>query len=149
MDVSAYRPRQVRNLAQALDGRGGRHQYISTVSAHQPLPPPNFTDALLAELPDPDTEQVTDQIYGGLKVLCERAAMDAYGSDTTVIRPTYVIGPHDYTGRFTWWVNRLARGGEVLAPGDPADPIQVIDARDLGTWAVDLLERKVSGTFPR
>lgn len=147
VDVSAYRPRQVRNLAEALDGRGGRHQYISTVSVYQPPLPPNFTeDAPVVELADPDVE-VTDETYGGLKVLCERAAMDAYGSETTVIRPTYVIGPYDYTGRFTWWVNRLARGGEVLAPGDPADPIQVIDARDMGTWAVDLLERKASGTF--
>jgi 2'-hydroxyisoflavone reductase len=148
VDVSGYKPRQVRNLAEALDGRGGRHQYISTVSVYQPPLPPNYTeDAPLVELADPDIEQVTDQTYGGLKVLCERAAMDAYGPDTTVIRPTYVIGSYDYTGRFTWWVNRLARGGEVLAPGDPADPIQVIDARDMGTWAVDLLEHKTSGTF--
>ena len=147
IDVSAYRPRQVRNLAEALDGRGGRHQYISTVSVYQPPLPPNFAeDAPLVELTDPDVE-VTDDTYGGLKVLCERAAMDAYGADTTVIRPTYVIGPYDYTGRFTWWVNRLARGGEVLAPGAPTDPIQVIDARDMGTWALDLLERKASGTY--
>ena len=148
VDVSAYRPRQVRNLAAALDGRGGRHQYISTMSVYQPPLPPNFAeDARLVELADPDIEEVTAQTYGGLKVLCERAAMDAYGPVTTVIRPTYVIGPYDYSGRFTWWVNRVARGGEVLAPGDPSDPIQVIDARDMGTWAVDLLERKASGTF--
>jgi 2'-hydroxyisoflavone reductase len=148
VDVSAYRPRQVRSLAEALDGRSGRHQYISTTSVYQPPLPPNFgEDAPLVELPDPNIEEVTDQMYGGLKVLCERAALDAHGPDTTVIRPTWVIGPHDYTGRLTWWVNRLARGGEVLAPGDPADPIQVIDARDMGTWAVDLLERKASGTY--
>ena len=148
VDVSAYVPRQVRALAAALDGRGGRHQYISTVSVYRTPLPVNYTeDAPLIELDDPDTEQVTGATYGGLKVLCERAAVDAYGPDTTVIRPTYVIGPLDYTGRFTWWVNRLARGGEVLAPGEPADPIQVIDGRDMGSWAVDLLERKGSGTF--
>lgn len=148
VDVSAYLPRQVRALADALDGRGGRHQYISTVSVYRTPVPPNFTeDAPLVELADPDVEQVTAETYGGLKVLCERAALDAHGPDTTVIRPTYVIGPHDHTGRFTWWVHRLARGGEVLAPGEPTDPIQVIDARDMGTWAVNLLERRMSGTF--
>ncbi len=58
-----------------------------------------------------------------------------------------MIGPFDYTGRFTWWVERIARGGEVLAPGDASDPIQVIDARDLASWAVSLLQGSVSGTF--
>jgi len=148
IDVNAYIPRQVRALAEALDGHGGRQLYISTVSVYRTPVAPNFTeDAPLVELDDPTVEEVTDQTYGGLKVLCERAAIDAHGPDTTVIRPTYVIGPHDYTHRFTYWVNRLARGGQVLAPGHPSDPIQVIDARDMGTWGIDLLERKTAGIF--
>ncbi|HEU5417072.1 MAG TPA: hypothetical protein VFV41_05230 [Streptosporangiaceae bacterium] len=152
IDVSAYVPRQVRALHAALGGsaaRGGRYVFISSTSAYRTPVAPGFTeDAPLAELDDPATEDVTAQTYGGLKVSCERTAARLHGAaSTTIIRPTYVIGPWDHTYRFTWWVERIARGGNVLAPGDPADPIQVIDARDLGTWTVALAAGGVSGTF--
>jgi len=149
VDFCAYRPRQVASLAAALDGRGGQHLLISSVSVYAPGAAPGFgEDAPLIELPDPEVQEVTAATYGGLKVACERAALDAYGAAaTTIVRPTYVIGPYDHTYRLTWWVERLARGGRVLVPGDPADPIQVIDARDLATWMVALLERSVPGAF--
>jgi nucleoside-diphosphate-sugar epimerase len=152
IDVSAYVPRQVRALHAALSGtggRGGRYLFISSTSAYRTPVAPGFTeDAPLAELDDPATEDITAQTYGGLKVSCERTAARLHGTEsTTIIRPTYVIGPWDRTYRFTWWVERIARGGNVLAPGDPADPIQVIDARDLGTWTVALAAGGVSGTF--
>src|SRR5262249_45562895 len=72
---------------------------------------------------------------------------ELFGPRTAVVRPTYVIGPYDRSYRFTWWVERIARGGEVLAPGDPADPIQVIDARDLAAFTLGLAERGTAGTF--
>jgi 2'-hydroxyisoflavone reductase len=148
VDVSAYFPRQVRSLAAALDGRGGRHVYISSVSAYQtPLPPMYDEHAPLAECADPEASAVTLQNYGGLKAACEQAAISLHGPQTSIIRPTYVIGPHDRSYRFTWWVERLALGGTVLAPGRPDDPIQIIDVRDQGTWIAGLLERSVSGTF--
>jgi 2'-hydroxyisoflavone reductase len=160
IDVSAYVPRQVRALAAALDGRGGAHLLISSTSVYQTPVAAGFgEDAPLAQLgsdgraPDGRTAEdlapaeMTGENYGALKVACERAAVELHGPATTIIRPTYVIGPHDHSYRFTWWVERIARGGEVLAPGDPADPIQVIDARDMGAWAITLLEKQVSGTF--
>jgi 2'-hydroxyisoflavone reductase len=149
VDVCAYLPRQVRELAGALDGRGGHHVYISSVSVYQAPVAPGFTEsAPLIELDDPEVQEVTNETYGGLKVACERAAAGLYGAaGLTVIRPTYVIGPWDYTYRFTYWVERLARGGNVLAPGDPADPIQVIDGRDQARWTIELLESSVSGVF--
>jgi nucleoside-diphosphate-sugar epimerase len=150
IDVSAYFPRQVRSLANALGGRGGQYVFISSTSAYRIPVSPGFTeDAPLAELDDPASEEFTDETYGGLKVACERAAIELFGSTAgaTVVRPTYVIGPHDETYRFTWWVERIARGGTVLAPGGAADPIQVIDARDLGSWVVYLVERSVTGIF--
>jgi len=148
IDVCGYVPRQVRALAEVLDGRGGRQLYISSMSAYQTPVASGFgEDAPLAELADPDVEEITDQTYGGLKVACERMLARCYGPGVTVVRPTYVIGPYDYSGRFTWWVERLARGGEVLAPGDATDPIQVIDARDLASWVISLLERSMTGTF--
>jgi nucleoside-diphosphate-sugar epimerase len=148
VDVCAYFPRQVRSLAAALRGRGGRYVFISSVSAYSPSVPAGYDEsAPLAEIGDPDATEITDANYGGLKVACEQAGTELFGPETTIIRPTYVIGPYDKSYRFTWWVDRIARGGTVLAPGDPADPVQLIDARDQGTWIVSLLERSVTGTF--
>ncbi len=149
IDVCAYLPRQVEQLADALDGRGGHHVFVSTMSVYaDPDGPGIDEDAALANLDDPNTQEVTAESYGGLKVLCEQAAASAYGSDhLTIVRPTYVIGPHDHTGRFTWWVRRIARGGEVLAPGPAEAPMQIIDARDQGEWTITLAEDQTSGVF--
>ena len=147
VDACAYVPRQVSELADALNGRGGRHAFISTVSVYrEPAPPDIDEDAPLAELDDPTTEDVTGETYGGLKVLCEQVVAERY-TDPLVIRPTYVVGPYDYTHRFTYWVTRIAEGGRVVAPELPGHQIQVIDARDQGRWVVELLESGDSGTF--
>ena len=149
IDVCAYFPRQVRQLTEVLGGRCGQYVFISSTSAYRSSVSPGFTeDAPLAELDDPTSEEFTDDTYGGLKVACERTAIEMFGTGgVTVVRPTYVIGPHDESYRFTWWVERIARGGTVLAPGGAADPIQVIDARDLGSWVVRMVERSVTGIF--
>ena len=119
IDVCAYVPRQVDELAEALGERGGKHVFISTVSVYaEPAPPDNDEDAPLAALSDPTTEVVDGETYGGLKVLCEGAVSEHY-TDAIVIRPTYVVGPHDYTHRFTYWVMRIADGGRVVAPDIP------------------------------
>jgi 2'-hydroxyisoflavone reductase len=148
IDLCAYFPRQVRSLAAALDGRGGTYVFVSSVSAYSSSVPANYDEsAPLAAVEDPEATEVTNENYGGLKVACEQVSTELFGPDTTIIRPTYVIGPYDRTYRFTWWVDRLAKGGTVLAPGDPADPIQVIDARDQATFTISLLERSITGTF--
>lgn len=148
VDVCAYVPRAVNELATALGGHGGQHVFISTVSVYAPPPGPGLTEgAELIELEDPTTEVVTDRTYGGLKVLCERAASRAYGSELLIVRPTYVVGPNDYTWRFPAWVRRIAAGGEVLCPGPAGIPIQVIDARDQADFVVHLLRQGRGGTF--
>jgi len=148
VDVCAYFPRAVDELASALDGRGGQHLFISTVSVYAPPPGPGLTeDAELARLDDPATETVTGATYGGLKVLCEQAAARAYGPDLLVLRPTYVVGPHDYTWRFPAWVRRIAAGGQVLCPGPADTAMQVIDARDQADFAIHLLKQGRGGTF--
>ena len=149
IDVCAYFPRQVRSLADALGGRGGQYLLISSTSAYRTPVARGFNeDAPLAELDDPAIEEFSEETYGGLKVACERLAAELFvSSGVTVVRPTYVVGPHDRSCRFTWWVERIARGGTVLAPGGAADPIQVIDARDLGEWVVSLASGSVKGVF--
>jgi 2'-hydroxyisoflavone reductase len=86
------------------------------------------------------------EVYGAMKVACEQTVRDGARS-STVIRPGLVVGPDDPSGRFAYWPARLADGGEVLAPGDPADTVQVIDVRDLASWIVDCAERRTTGTY--
>ena len=148
VDFCAYRPGQVEHLADALGDRGGQHLFVSTVSVYAPPSGPGITEsAQLYDPPGPEVTEVTDQTYGPLKVACEQAAERRYGPDLLVIRPTYVVGPHDYTWRFPYWVQRIAAGGRVVCPGDPAAPMQVIDGRDQAAFMVDLLETGKGGTF--
>ncbi len=148
IDTCAYLPRQVHALADTLGDRGGHHLLVSSVSAYAAPDGPGITeDAALQELDDPTVEEVTGETYGGLKVLCERAAVERHGASTLLVRPTYVVGPDDYTWRFPWWVARIARGGEVAVPGPAQAPLQVIDARDMGAWMVRLLEDGRQGAF--
>ncbi|MFJ9690786.1 NAD-dependent epimerase/dehydratase family protein [Kitasatospora sp. NPDC101183] len=149
VDVCAYFPRQVRELAAALDpGAAGRYLLVSTMGVYAVPDAPGFTeDSPLLPADGPEADAVSPATYGTLKVQCERTALEAFGPETLLIRPTYVIGPDDYTHRFDHWVQRLARGGEVLAPGLPEAPVQVVDARDLATWTLALLEGGASGAY--
>lgn len=148
VDVCAYLPRQVRHLAEALGGRGGQHLYVSSVSAYAPANRPGQDEsAPLHPAPDPPTETIDEETYGPLKAECERVAGQLYGDALTVVRPSYVIGPHDPTGRFPRWVERIARGGDVLVPGPPEAPFQAVDGRDLGAFMLTLLENGRRGDF--
>ncbi len=148
IDVCCYLPRQARALAAALGRRGGHHVFISSTSVYRTPVAAGFAeDAPLVDVASPATEEVDEQTYGGLKVACERAVAELYAAGFTIVRPTYVIGPHDRSYRFTWWVERIALGGTVLAPRSPHDPIQVIDARDMGTWIVSLIAERHSGVY--
>jgi 2'-hydroxyisoflavone reductase len=148
VDVSAYFPRQVEQVADVLGRAAGRYVVISSTSVYSQPAGPGFDESSpIVPAASYDVDEVTDTTYGPLKVAIEEAARTRFGDRATVVRPTYVIGPWDYTDRFTYWVRRISEGGEVLAPGDAADPIQVIDARDMATWIVGLVERDVAGTF--
>ena len=148
LDTCGYVPRHVLTAARSLAGRVGHYAFISTISVYADQSTPyQDEDAPLAELDDPDTEEVGGQTYGGLKVLCERALDEHFPGERLVVRPGLIVGPDDPTDRFTYWPVRVARGGEVLAPTTPGMPVQWIDVRDLATWLVDLLEAGTGGTF--
>jgi 2'-hydroxyisoflavone reductase len=149
IDTSAYFPRQVRQLATALQGRAARYQLVSTISVYAAYPDGgNSEDGALATLDDPAIEEVRGDTYGGLKVLCEQAAAECFGATNTLVaRPGLIVGPFDPSGRFCWWLARLQRGGEVLAPGRPEAPAQVIDARDLAAWMLVQAAAGTSGIF--
>ncbi len=148
IDTSAYWPRQVQQVAVALAARVGQYQLVSSISAYQHFSANGTTeDAPLQPLDDPTTETVDGSTYGGLKALCEAQAQAAFGQRCLVSRPGLLVGPHDPTGRFSWWVRRLLQGGEVLAPGDPAAPVQFIDARDVAAWILLQADKATHGVF--
>jgi 2'-hydroxyisoflavone reductase len=147
IDVTAYTPGQVQGLADALGDRGGRYVLISSVAVYADPTSRGGPAAPLKRLDPGDAGHPVDEgNYGGLKVLCEQAATQRFG-DPLILRPTYVIGPGDITWRFPWWVARIMRGGEVAAPGRPEHPVQLIDARDLASWTLSLIERSDHGTL--
>ncbi|MEX2274967.1 MAG: NAD-dependent epimerase/dehydratase family protein [Actinomycetota bacterium] len=150
LDTCAYVPRLAGDAAQLLADAVDRYTFVSTCSVYPDEATPGVDE--FAPLWDPapfaDTEDVTDESYGPLKVLCERAVLDACGERSTlIVRPGYIVGPHDSTDRFTSYLVRAARGGRFLAPGPPELLVQVIDVRDLGDWMLRCVEGGTIGVF--
>lgn len=144
------RPSHARTAVRDLAGRVGHWGYVSSVSVYADQTTVGQRADVAAVLPpatsdDPDP---APEAYGRQKVACEQAVRDAVGAERAFIcRPGLIVGPEDPTGRFTYWVARLARGGRVLAPGDPADPVQLVDVRDLARWLVLAVEQGLAGAF--
>jgi 2'-hydroxyisoflavone reductase len=148
IDNSGYVPRHVRLSADLLHGNVRRYLFISSISAYASFTKPGLDeDAPVAKLADESVEEVTGETYGGLKAVCERVVEQTYGDAATIVRPTYIVGPGDTTDRFTYWPVRVSRGRRMLAPGQPADPVQIIDVRDLATFVIDCVERDVAGRY--
>ncbi len=103
--------------------------------------------ARVATIDDPTTEEITPESYGALKASCEQAVVERFGDESLVVRPGLIVGPWDYSDRFTYWPRRAARGGEILAPDGPEKTVQFIDARDLGSWMLTAVEKRSSGTY--
>jgi 2'-hydroxyisoflavone reductase len=146
IDTSGYVPEDVTATATLLSD-SGQYLFVSSVSAYRD----QFRHGLkvgdpLAPLPEPESRELP-KYYGPLKALCEQAAEAAMPGKTTVIRPGLIVGPGDPTDRFTYWPVRIARGGEMIAPGRPDDPVQLIDARDLAAFMVDCVERRLFETY--
>ncbi|MEP6922267.1 MAG: SDR family oxidoreductase [bacterium] len=161
IDTSGYLPRSVRASAKILSQSVNRYVFISSVSVYADLSAVGLDEtAPLASLTPEQLEEANGidssgqvsavtygKMYGGLKALCEQAVQEVMPDRVLNIRPGLIIGPDDYTDRFTYWVVRVARGGEVLAPGRPNRYVQFIDVRDLAEWTVSMIERKETGTY--
>ena len=148
IDNSGYVPRHVREAAQLLEPQVGRYVFISTVSVYESFARGNDENSPLGKLEDESVEKVDGATYGPLKALCEKAALSVFGPDrTSIVRPGLIVGPDDNTDRFTYWPARAALGGRMIAPNDPRDPVQVIDARDLAAFTLRLIENDIGGTF--
>ncbi|RMD97686.1 MAG: epimerase [Deltaproteobacteria bacterium] len=148
IDTCGYHPRLVGAAAAFFAKRASHYTFISSVSVYRDFSKEGLREeAEVATVEDPEDETVTPARYGGLKALCEAAAEAAMPGRVLHLRAGLLVGPFDPTDRFTYWPMRIARGGEILAPGSPEDPIQFLDARDLARWTIEMAARSVVGVY--
>lgn len=145
IDTWSGAPRVVRDACQLLAGRAGHYGYVSSRSVYQwPIPPGTDESAPVVD-GDPGAEDRGD--YAAAKRGGELAAVEVFGDQALLARAGLILGPYELVGRMPWWLRRLERGGQVLAPGDPDRPLQYVDARDLAAWMLAAAERAVGGAF--
>ena len=148
-------PFWVRDAGRVLCGRVQQYVFISTLSVYAKNDQPADESATLASYAGADAMAETlesfranaGELYGPLKAACEQEAERQFPGITTIIRPGLIVGPGDQSDRFTYWPVCLSRGGEVAAPGDGLDPVQIIDARDLAEWTIRMVESRTFGKF--
>ena len=149
-------PFWVRDAGDVLKDHTKQYVFISTISVYKTAGLKSVDESSpRLEYTEGDPMSVTMQqvmknietMYGAMKTASEREAKKWFGDRTTIIRPTLIAGPGDDSFRFTYWPYRIAKGGEVLAPGDGKDNVQLIDARDLAEWTIRVVENGTTGTF--
>lgn len=148
VDTSGYLPAQVERSAKLLADTVERYVFVSSGSVYaEPVPHGADESAPLAPLGDHPADELSGPAYGALKALCEQAAEAHMPGRVLAVRAGLIVGPHDKSERYTYWPRRMARGGEVLAPGPGSRSVQYIDARDLSLWILHCLDNGTTGTF--
>jgi 2'-hydroxyisoflavone reductase len=150
IDTSGYFPRIVKASTELLAPRVRQYVFISTISVYKNNSKPGQDEAgELGQLSDPNTEEFGADFsnYGPGKAACEAMAEKVMPGRVTNIRPGFIVGIRDNSARFIYWPLRAQRAGEVLVPGAPTDPIQIIDVRDLAEWVVHCIEENVTGVY--
>ena len=146
VDDSATNPDWVRQSAQLLKDAAGRYLFTSSTGVYYPYLKRGIDESTVPHVDLVNPKDPSEQ-FGVAKARCEREVQQAFGNRGLIVRPTYIVGPGDTTDRFPYWPQRLARGGETLAPGRPDDPVQFIDVRDLAEFMIRLLEDQRSGAY--
>jgi len=148
IDNSGYTPGQVTLSTNLLKKHARHYVFISSIAVYENFQdPPIDEDHALAPIGNLRRDKLEGDNYGPLKALCEQVVQKAYGKHATIIRPTYIAGPGDFSDRFTYWPFRVAQGGEMIAPGTPDDPIQYIDVRDLADFVRLCAEQRIAGRY--
>lgn len=146
VDTCGFVPAVVGRSAAVLADGVAHYAFVSSISATTTWPATPTPDGDPGQ-DCPSEAGADDGDYGRLKAGCERAVTEVFGDRATVVRAGLILGPHENVGRLPWWLERAARGGEVLAPGDPDRPMQLIDARDIASFVLDTAEAGTGGTF--
>ena len=147
IDTSGFVPRIVKASADLLADAAHRYVFISSGDAYASFSPIGITeDAPLDVIDDPKSEDAQHH-YGALKALCESTVRTIYAGRHTILRPGWIIGAGDNNDISSYWPLRIDRGGEILAPGTPDDPTQLIDPEDLGRFVIKAIEENIDGTF--
>lgn len=148
IDTCGYVPRIVSASASLLAEQVERYVFVSSISVYADFSAAGMDEsASVGRLQNEAVEEITGETYGPLKALCERAVEHSMPGRALSVRAGLIVGPHDPTDRFTYWVRRAAHGGEGLAPGRPEAPVQWIDVRDLADWMVRMVEEKRTGIY--
>lgn len=149
VDVCGYWPRAVRPVCDALRGSVGRYVFVSTISVYSDESPDGFSEdtGVLLENGDQEATSLQMELYGGLKVLCEREVSSCFGERALIVRPGLVVGPGDHSDRFTYWPRKFMRPGPFLVPDCREMDVQVVDGRDLGEFTIHATENAMSGAF--
>lgn len=146
IDTSVLAPAHVGASARLLTASVGHYTYISTVSVYAAWPQTAVTEeSPILDCPADAAGTVETLGYGELKAGSERAVAENFPGRNLVVRPGLIVGPHENVGRLPWWLTRFARGGEILAPGQPDRPLRVTDVRDLASWVLDNTRRAIPG----
>ncbi len=149
IDTCGYHPAAVGRSAHYLNGAVERYIFISSISVYRDFSVPRLNEySETRSWPeDGNPQDMSADTYGARKVLCELAVDEVFAGRSLHIRPGALAGPYESFGRVAYWLQRMARGGQVLAPGDPRQPLQLLDARDLASWIVRMAECKQTGIF--
>jgi len=148
VDTCGYVPRIVRKSVDLLTDSVELYVFISTISVYADFSKSGINEeSPLARMKDESIEEVTNESYGPLKVLCENIVKNVYAKRSTILRCGLVVGPYDPTDRFTYWPVRIMQGGEVLAPSPPHMQVQFIDATDLAHFILHVSNKRISGIF--
>jgi 2'-hydroxyisoflavone reductase len=147
VDTCGFVPRVVRASAEALAGSVDRYVFVSSISVYREFRTGMTENDDVARLADPTVEEITGETYGGLKSLCEEAVEAALPGRSLHVRAGLIVGPDDYTDRFTYWVRRISTGGEVLVPEPGNRPVQMIHVDDLAAWMLRMIEAKQTGVY--
>jgi 2'-hydroxyisoflavone reductase len=148
IDTSVVAPAHVAASARVLAHRIAHYTYVSTISVYAGFPhEPVTEESPVLPCPPDATGTVESLGYGELKAGAERAVQQLFPGRNLIARPGLIVGPHENVGRLPWWLTRMAAGGQVIAPGDPARPIRVTDARDLASWLIDNTRRGIPGAI--
>lgn len=155
IDTCGYVPQSLEKSISVLGNQIDQYVFISTISVYKDFSKNNLDEdsqvlSMTREEADgltKDNDQAVMSHYGELKALCEQTLLNLLPNKGLIIRPGLIVGPYDYSDRFTYWVHRVNEGGKILAPGNPDRMIQFIDVRDLAKWIIEMIENKKTGVY--